>query len=214
MYRRKLMFLMILVLLMTGCVKITNDLDSVVETVISSRKTSTNTVSMGYELYIPTGVKQSFDSEYNQVLKVRNTNMYLYVDTISYYYKNMLNYKPADSYDYYYRKIANNDKTGYIGINKSDNNLLYGEIVYNYTKIEFYTEPSEVAVVLANALIIQNSIKFNDELISVELENRTNDGRELKYELDSPKDTESTFSDYLQEYVPEEEVEVELPDDN
>ena len=91
MYRRKLMFLMILVLLMTGCVKITNDLDSVVETVISSRKTSTNTVSMGYELYIPTGVKQSFDSEYNQVLKVRNTNMYLYVDTISYYYKNMLN---------------------------------------------------------------------------------------------------------------------------
>ncbi len=214
MYRRKLMFLMILVLLMTGCVKITNDLDSVVETVISSRKTSTNTVSMGYELYIPTGVKQSFDSEYNQVLKVKNTNMYLYVDTISYYYKNMLNYKPADSYDYYYRKIANNDKTGYIGINKSDNNLLYGEIVYNYTKIEFYTEPSEVAVVLANALIIQNSIKFNDELISVELENRTNDGRELKYELDSPKDTESTFSDYLQEYVPEEEVEVELPDDN
>ena len=92
--------------------------------------------------------------------------------------------------------------------------MLYGEIVYNYTKIEFYTEPSEVAVVLANALIIQNSIKFNDELISVELENRTNDGRELKYELDSPKDTESTFSDYLQEYVPEEEVEVELPDDN
>ena len=73
---------------------------------------------------------------------------------------------------------------------------------------------STSAIVVANALIIQKSIKFNDELIGVELENRTSDGRELKYELDSPKDTESTFSDYLQEYVPEEEVEVELPEDN
>ena len=140
--------------------------------------------------------------------------MYLYVDTISYYYKNMLNYKPADSYDYYYRKITNGDKTGYIGINKTEDNSLFGEIVYNYTKIEFYTNSDDLAVVLANALIIQNSIKFNDELISVELENRTSEGRELKYELDSPKNTESTFSDYLQEYVPEEEVDVELPDDN
>ena len=46
----------------------------------------------------------------------------------------------------------------------------------------------------------------------MELESNVSDGRELKYELDSPKDSESTFSDYLQEYVPDEVEEVELPD--
>ena len=68
-------------------------------------------------------------------------------------------------------------------------------------------------VILANALIMQKSIKYNDNLIKTELESNISDGRELKYELDSPKDSESTFSDYLQEYVPEEEPEVELPDE-
>ena len=67
---------------------------------------------------------------------------------------------------------------------------------------------------MANSLIIQNSISFNDELIKLGLESNNTDGREVKYELDKPKDSESTFSKYLQEYVAEEDIKVELPDDN
>ena len=63
-------------------------------------------------------------------------------------------------------------------------------------------------------MIIIKSVKFNDSLIKMELDSNVSDGRELKYELDSPKDSESTFSDYLQEYVPKEEEKVELPEDN
>ena len=65
---------------------------------------------------------------------------------------------------------------------------------------------------LANVLIIQKSIKYNDNLISTKLNGETNEGREVKYQLDSPKDSKSTFSDFLQEYVPEKTEEVELPD--
>ena len=46
----------------------------------------------------------------------------------------------------------------------------------------------------------------------MQLNDNSNEGREVKYQLDSPKDSKSTFSDYLQEYVPEKTEEVELPD--
>ena len=88
------------------------------------------------------------------------------------------------------------------------------EIVYNYSKVEFYSDLNDLPFILANSLIVQRSIKYNDNLISLELGNSTNDGREFKYELDGPKDSQSTFSDYLQEYVPDEVEDVELPDDS
>ena len=132
---------------------------------------------------------------------------------VSYYYHNMLNYKNVGDYDYYYRKLGLNDKTGYVGVRAAEDNLYYGVVVYNYSKIEFYADKDELPIILANALIIVKSVKFNDNLIKMELDSDVSDGRELKYELDSPKDSESTFSDYLQEFVPKEETKVELPED-
>lgn len=214
MYKRNLFFLVIIVLLLTGCTEITNNIDQVVNDTLKDVKISANTVSTGYELYIPTGVRQVVDSEYNQKFKIKNRYVYLYVDTISYYYKNILNYKSNDAYSHYYKEVSNNGKTGYIGINKVEDDLYYCEVVYNYTKSEFYTTLDDLPNILANTLIIQNSVKFNDNLISTKLANNASDGKELKYKLDSPKDAKSTFSEYLQEYVPEEKEEVVLPDEN
>ena len=214
MYKRNIIFLVLILLLATGCTKITNDLDQVVSDTLGNTKVSTNTVSTGYEVYIQTGVIQVVDSEYNQKYKIKNRYVYLYVDTISYFYKNALNYKSDEAYNHYYKELNNNGKTGYIGIDKVEDNLYYGEVVYNYTKSEFYTSLDDLPIILANELIIQYSVKYNDTLISTELASDANDGREVKYELDSPKEAKSTFSDYLQEYVPEEKEEVELPDEN
>lgn len=212
--KKKLMFFLVLVLLLTGCTRITNNLDEVVNAVMANDKTSVNTVSTGYELFIPIGVRQETDSEYNQKLKIKDRNVYLYVDTISYYYKNSLNYKNTEDYSYYYKKLQLDDKVGYVGVNKIDEDNYFCEIVYNYSKIEFYSDLEDLPVIMANSLIIQKSIKYNDNLIKMELDDATNDGRDIKYELDKPKDSESTFSQYLQEYVTEEEVEVVLPDED
>ena len=215
MYKKSFIFIAVMALFLSGCTRITNNLDEIVNATIIDSKLPANTVSTGYEIYIPTGVKQVTDSNNNQKFKIGNRYIYLYVDTVSYYYKNMLNYKSSDDYDYYYKELKLGDKTGYIGIDKVDDEL-YVVIVYNYSKIEFYADEDELPVILANALIIIKSVKFNDSLIKTELDSNVSDGRELKYELDSPKDTESTFSDYLQEYVPteEEKVELQLPEDN
>lgn len=215
MHKEKFVFFVVVILLLSGCTKITNNLDEVIDATMVNSKQSVNTVSTGYELCIPTGVKQVFDSKYNQKFKIKNRYVYLYVDTISYYYKNMLNYNKENSYNYYYRELNLNGKTGYIGINKTEDNLYFVEIIYNYSKMEFYTDLDDMPLILANCLIMQKSIKYNDSLISLEINDNINEGREITYELDGPADNKSTFSDYLQEYVAEEEEEneIELPED-
>ena len=214
MYKKKFIFFVAIILLLSGCTRITNNLDDVINATMTNNKLSTNTVSTGYELYLPTGVKQVVDSQYNQKFKIKNRYVYMYVDTISYYYKNVLNYKKESDYTYYYKELNLNDKTGYIGINKIEDDLYFCEIVYNYTKIEFYSDIDDLSFIVANSLIIQKSIKYNDNLIKMELENNIGDGREITYELDGPKDNKSMFSDFLQEYVDPDNEEVELPEDN
>lgn len=214
MHRTRLIFFVIIILLLSGCTKITNNIDDVVNAALVNNNISANTVSTSYELYIPTGVKQVVDSQYNQKFKIRNRYVYLYVDTVSYYYKNISNYKNGKNYNYYYKELSNDGKYGYIGIDKLDNNLYFCEIIYNYSKMEFYSDIDDLSFILANSIIIQKSIKYNDNLINVELDDNVSDGREVTYELDGPKDNKSMFSDYLQEAVEEEEEEVELPQDN
>lgn len=212
MYKKKVMLLVIIALILTGCTKIDGNIDHIIQATMTKEIKSVNTVSTGYKLYIPHGVMQLVDNEYNQKFKIRDTHVYMYVDTVSYYYKNSLNYKNEVSYNYYYREISLNGKTGYIGINKLDDGSFFVEIVYNYSKIEFYTNEEDMPVIIADSLMIVNSIQYNDNLIKMELDKTTTDGREVKYELDKPKDSESTFSQYLQEYVEPEKTEVVLPD--
>lgn len=211
---KKIILMVAIALILTGCTKITDNMDAIVNETIGQSEVRVNTVSTNYELYLPIGVRQVTDSQYNQKFKIRDQYIYLYIDVVSYFYKNTLNYSSSDTYDYYYKQLDSNGKTGYVGISKVEDDKYFTEIVYNYSKIEFYSDLEDLPVVLANSLIIQNSIKFNDNMIALELGNTSSDGREVKYELDKPKDSESTFSQYLQEYVTEEEPEVVLPDGN
>lgn len=212
MYRKKFFVLVIFALMLTGCTKLDNNIDNIVSATMTKEIDFVNTVSTGYKLYVPIGVLQKYDSEYNQKFKIRDTYAYLYVDTVSYYYKNNLNHKSSEDYNYYYKDINLNNKSGYIGIKKIDDDSYFGEIVYNYSKIEFYSNYYDMPFVISNSLMILNSIKYNDNLIKLELDIASNDGREVKYELDKPDDSGSTFSQVLQEYVEPEETDVVLPD--
>ena len=213
MYRKRIVFLIVIALILTGCTRIDSNIDNIISATMNKEIKDINTVSTGYELYIPIGVMQLVDNKYNQKFEIRDTHVYLYVDTVSYYYKNSLNYKSNEDYNNYYKEINLNNKTGYIGVNKLDDGLFFVSIIYNYSKIEFYVNSEDLPFVMANSLIIINSIKYNDNLIKMELEETTGDGREVKYELDKPEDSKSTFSQYLQEYVEFEKEEVILPDE-
>jgi len=212
MYKKRLLLVLVFALVLTGCTKIDSNIDTIVNATMSKEIKNVNTVSTGYELYIPMGVIQLVDNQYNQKFKIRDTHVYLYVDTISYYYKNSLNYKSNDNYNHYYKEINLNGKTGYIGVNKLDDGSYFVSIVYNYSKIEFYASEEDLPMIMANSLIILNSVRYNDNLIKMELDESNKTGTELKYEIDKPADSESTFSQFLQEYVDDEKEEVILPD--
>ena len=176
---KKIFILVFILILCTGCIRVNNpnNKDILIDKIVSSN-TKPNTISMGYKYYLPFGVERVYDKDYNQKFKLDDDYIYLYVDVVSYYYQNALNFNEENNYNtYYYKKITNGNKTGYVKINKEENSFFI-KIVYNYAKIEAYTKENNVEKVLTNSMIIINSIDYNDNLIKKILENDYNFGAE------------------------------------
>ena len=197
--------LLFVIFLLTGCVKIDNSsVDIIIDNTLNDKNYVMNTVSSGYKFYLPFGVRQIVDNDNNQVFMIGDTKVYLYVDVVSFYYKNKLNYKDSENYNYYYKNIINGTKEGYIGIDKKNSDY-FVKIVYNYSKVEFYVDEYNLNNVIANSLVILNNINYNDDLIEKILSYSSDLSGEVTYELDKPNDNESTFLKYLEEYTSEEE---------
>lgn len=210
---RRRLILVIFLLMLTGCTKLDNNIESIVNVVLDTKQ-KFNTVSTNYKLYVPSGFIQIEDNDYNQKFKFKDRYIYLYVDTISYHYKNYTNYEDTKSYNYFYKKLNNYNKAGYLGIEQLEPDLFYVKLIYNFAKIEFYSNQENLSLMVTNSLLMINSIEYNDNLISVSLGDDKIAGKDIKYELDTPEGTESSFNDVLQQYVIEEEQEeVVLPDE-
>lgn len=211
---KKVLILSIILLLCVGCTRIDNrmDYDTVVDTVINSGMKKANTASLGYKYYLPLGVSKVYDKDYNQKFKIDDMYMYLYVDAVSYYYQNDLNLNENND-GYYYKQISNGNKKGYIKITKEDNDKYLVKIVYNYSKIETYATKIKIDKVLTNSMIILNSIDYNEKLIKKQVEDDFLTSVDKEYQIKKPKDAKSKFSEYLSEYVQEEDkVEPDLPE--
>lgn len=211
---RKTIIILLLIILCTGCMRIDKEdnKDLIIEEVLNSKVTP-NTMAMGYKYYLPLGVSKIYDKDYNQKFKYEDNYIYLYVDVVSYFYNNSLNFNEENNINnYYYYKITNGDKTGYIKITK-ENDLYLIKILYNYAKIETYVKENEIEKSLANSMIILNSIDYNDTLIKKILEDNYSLGAEKEYKIDKPNDTTSRFTEYLSEYVQEDETRLsDLPE--
>lgn len=213
---KKMIILVCLIMLLTGCVKIdsdTKDYKQLINNCLSDQ-IITNNVAKGYKFYVPRGVKLIKNYDYNQTFLVDDTYIYMYVDIISYFYKNSANYK-ENTYNYnYYQELSNNEKFGYIGIKENDKNY-YVKIIYNYAKIEFYTDGSNMPKLINMAAIILNNIEYKNLIIENILENNSGSFSSIKYEVDKPEDASSNFSQFLEEVVQEETEDIKeiLPDE-
>ena len=212
---KKLIFIILLVILSTGCTKIEktdNDYNKLIVNCLS-KKEITNEVAQGYKFYIPKGVKLIKNYDYNQKFLIDNNYIYLYVDIVSYYYKNKIKYENEEN-SYYYNKISFNDKKGYIKITEENNKYLV-KIVYNYSKIETYTEKENLNKVISLGTIILNNIKYNKKIIKKSIDESLGSFSEVTYEIEKPEDASNRFKEYLEEFVQEEEKEEtkKLPDE-
>lgn len=211
---KKIVIPLVLILILTGCSKVykTDNYVEIVNTILNNSNKNVNKSSYGYNYYLPIGVNLVSDGKYNKNIKYKENNLILYVDVVSYFYKNKLNHDLDNKQDNYY---FNNFNDGYIVINKEEDGY-YLKIVYNYAKIESYVKDYDLVDVISYSTIILNSISYNDTLIDNIILKGENYSNELVYEIDKPSGSESKFSEYLQEYVQDtsdEEIEDILPEE-
>ena len=116
-----------------------------------------------------------------------------------------------DLEDYYFQSINYAGKRGYLKIIKNGD-MYYTRLLYNYAKIEFYSGREDINELLTISAIILNSIKYNRLVIEDILDDSLGTSREVTYEIEKPVDAKNSFSQYLEEYVTEEDEKEELPD--
>lgn len=212
---KKILILLSMILVVTGCSinRFDNqDIDVIIDTILKEDTKLNNVVLEGYKYYIPHGVTLVEKHDYNQVLEYNNNNYYLYIDIISYYYKEEVNHKY--DYDLYLSKnLSYNNKTGYIDIRGNGDNY-YIDAYYNYAKVEAYVKKEDLKDSIINICYVLNSLKFNNKVIeSMVGENKLDLSSEGFSLFDKKKDT-SSFLEYVKEYDKYYDVDGELPTDD
>lgn len=205
---RKTLFLL-LVFLLLGCTKIEkNNLDYIKYYNLSSNnKIVTNNNSRGFKFYLPKGTIIKKNMKNNILLLSENTNMYLYVDIIGYYYKKNINNNEEKEHDYF-KKINDN---GYLSVDEN-NGKYFVKINSNFSTIEFYSIKKDINKLIVLSSIILNNIEFNDNIIKNEIADNLITNNDKLYEIEQLVKDKNSFSDYLNEYVEESDEKIELPD--
>ena len=167
----KKLILLLVALLLSGCTVVridTTDLNNIVDVVLSKDNTLFNQVGKGYKYYIPVGVSYIDTEDFNDILYSNGNYYYLYIDTISYYYNVEKEYVIHNN-AYYSRSININNKHGYLEINKQDD-LYFVEFMYNFAKIEALVKEEALEEVILNASYILSTVKFNNNVITMMLD--------------------------------------------
>ncbi len=196
---KKVAILLCLLFLVTGCTVVridTSSIDNIVNVVLSKNNTLYNRIGKGYKYYVPRGVNYIDTSELNDKLYSEGVYYYLYIDAVSYFYKSEIDYD-ENKEAYYSRKIEG-DKQGYLEINKVGDQ--YSIIfVYNYAKIEAMVDKKHIEDVVLNASYILSTVKFNDKVIELMLNEEYFTNKEETY--DKFKKDETSSNDTFIKYV-------------
>lgn len=200
---KKLTILVVLLLITTGCTVVridTKNIDNILNVVLSKDNSLYNRVGKGYKYYIPRGVSYIDTSDLNDKLYSNGNYYYLYIDAVSYFNKIELDY--SENKNAYYSKKITGEKEGYLEINELDGKY-YIEFMYNYAKIETLVDKEDINDVVLNSSYILSTVKFNNDIIELMLEDDYFTNKEEKYDLFTPKKETESFLQYDDEEVEE-----------
>lgn len=178
---KKILIVLMLLFLTSGCTIVridTKSIDNITSVVLSKNNKLYNRIGKGYMYYRPRGVSYIDTNELNDVLYSSGNYYYLYIDAVGYYYKTKIDYK--EKKDVYYSKKIDGDKAGYIEITKKDKKYLI-EFVYNYSKIEALVKKQDINKVILDASYILSTVKFNDNIIALMLDEEYFTNKEEQY---------------------------------
>ena len=178
------LLLIFIALTLTGCTAVridTSDTDNIVDVVLSKDNALYNHIGKGYKYYIPRGVTYIDTIEFNDRLYSDGKYYYLYIDAIGYYYQKETIHKKSHN-SVYYKEIDINNKHGYIDITKQQNEYLV-EFMYNYARIETLVKKEDINNVILNSSYILSTVKFNNNVIKIMLDEDYFKYKEEKFEL-------------------------------
>ena len=196
---KKIIILILSITLLCGCTKIdNNNIEQIINKIISSKSNNANEYKNGYKFYLPSNLMIDKINERNIVFRENGLKYYMFVDIVSYYHKVENSYKIKDNA--YMSKLINYDnKSGYIEINlKNDKYLI--EIMYNYAKIEVIVNSNDIASAITNSLIILTSVNYNDDIIDNLLEEDVLNYSEETFNIFETNSNDSNFLKVVEEY--------------
>lgn len=198
--KKKLLILTLSILALTGCTNLSNaSLDEITNTMLSSKTNLANTVFDGYKYYVPRGLRLVMKNDYNaSFLDEYNNTYYLYIDIVSYYNKEKLDYN-TNKNAYFSKKLNYNNKEGYLEITKvKDSNYYFIEYMYNYGKIEAFVKEKESNSAIINMSSVLSSLKFNRTILETIVGNKVLNYKEDTYDVMKPKGSTATKDTYLE----------------
>ncbi len=196
--RKKYIIICLLAVMLTGCTIVridTTSIDNILDVVLSKDNTLYNRTGIGYKYYVPRGVTYIDSNGTNDRLYSNGVYYYLYLDQVSYYYDNTLKFEEDDS-KYYSRKLENGDNVGYLEITEKGNNQYLIEFVYNYAKIEALVPKEDIEETVLNSSYILSTIKYNNNIIKLSLDDEFLKTKEDKYDEFSSKKENDSFLRY------------------
>lgn len=187
--KEKIIILCLFVFFLTGCTVVrvdTTNVDNIINVVLSKNNNLYNRVGIGYKYYVPRGLTYMDSTDVNDILYSNGVYYYLYLDSVSYYYKTDYKFK-EDSSKYYSKKLDN----GYLEITERQDKYLV-EFVYNYAKIEALVSKDDIETVVLNSSYILSTIKYNKNVIKLSLKDDFLTNKKEKYEeFTSKKETDN-----------------------
>lgn len=181
---KKFIILLLSVFVLTGCTIVridTDSIDNTINVILSKNNELYNRVGKGYKYYVPRGVNYIDTVEFNDKLYSNGNYYYLYIDAISYYYGKEINYEEKDNI-YYSRKFNLNDKNGYLEIEQAKDKYLIN-FFYNYARIQALVNKDEINTVILNSSYILSTVKFNNEVIKLMLDEEFFTNKEENYDI-------------------------------
>ena len=195
----KKIFIALLIVLLTGCVKVSDkSVSDIFETILYIDNDLSNTYMEGYSFYLPQGLKVLDKSDYNLVIGKDNYKYYLYIDTIAYHYHTDNLYNENNNH-FYSKKFNFNDKKGYVDIIDNKNNY-FVVIMYNYAKIESYVDKNSLSDSLMGMCQILSTIHYNDAVIDNYVGNKGIMYQEEKFNIFGIENENDNFLKYESVY--------------
>lgn len=193
------LLLVIFSLSLTGCTAVridTKDTDNIVDVVLSKDNKLYNHIGKGYKYYIPRGMTYIDTNEFNDKIYSDGKYYYLYIDAISYYHQKEIKKEKSEN-SRYYKEIKINDKRGYIDVKKQDDKYLV-EFMYNYARIESLVNKEDINNVILNSSYILSTVKFNNNVIKILLDEDYFKYKEEKFELFDKVEKNENFLEYTE----------------